>query len=86
MYIYNMYKKGSDFHIHRCEVKEETIESETIESGIEGYRIILHDERKFGGFIPKKDVETHKELGTTHLIYGYSMTDLAEYAEKNWVA
>ncbi len=81
MYIYNAHKKGNDIFIHRSEVKEETLEN-----GVKGYRVILHDERKFGGFVPKEIVETHKEMGTSHLIYGYTMTDLAEYAEKNWVA
>lgn len=79
MYIYNARKQGNDIFIHRSEVKEETLES-----GAEGYRVILHDERKFGGFIDKKDVETHKELGTSHLVYGHSLRELADYIEANW--
>ena len=79
MYIYNAHKKGNDIFIHRSEVKEETLEN-----GAEGYRVILHDKRELGGFICKEDIEAHKELGTSHLVYGYSLKELADYIEANW--
>ena len=82
MYIYNAHKyiKDNDtFVICRNEVKEEILK------GVKGYRVILHDERKFGAFIRKEDVETHKEFGTTHLCYGYTLRGLATYIEDNWI-
>ena len=80
IYIYNAHKRRDDtFVIHRNKVKEE------IFKGVEGYRIILHDERKFGAFIRKDDIETHKEFGTTHLFYGYTLKELTTYIENNWI-